>query len=66
MLEFDTPLTKDIADLADREGDLLSRGRPLKSLERLRTRMGNLFLAFLQDPKYNPRAGDFVGRLTDK
>lgn len=63
VLEFDTPLTKDIADLADREGDLLSRGRPLKSMERLRTRMNNLFLEFLETPKYNPRASDFVGRV---
>jgi len=64
VLEFNTPLTKDIADLADREGDLLSRGRPLKSMERLRTRLTNLFLEFLETPKYNPRASDFVGRIT--
>lgn len=61
VLEFTTPLAKDIADLADREGDLLSRGRPLKSLERLRTRLANLFLEFLETPMYNPRATQFVG-----
>lgn len=66
VLEFDTPLTKDIADLADREGDLLSRGRPLKSMERLRSRLSNLFLEFLETPKYNPRASDFVGRTGGK
>ncbi len=60
--EFDAPLTKDIADLADREADLLSRGRPLKSVEKLRTRLSNLFLEFIEDPKFNPRAADFVGR----
>ena len=63
VLEFNTPLTKDIADLADREGDLLSRGRPLKSMERLRSRLASLFLEFLETPKYNPRAADFVGRV---
>jgi len=63
VLEFNTPLTKDIADLADREGDLLSRGRPVKSMDRLRTRLANLFLEFLETPKYNPRAADFVGRV---
>ena len=60
--EFDSPLTKDIADLADREADLLSRGRPLKSVEKLRTRMCNLFLEFIEDPKFNPRAADFINR----
>ena len=66
VLEFNTPLTKDIADLADREGDLLSRGRPIKSMERLRSRLSNLFLEFLETPKYNPRASDFVGRTGGK
>lgn len=28
--EFDSPLTKDIAELVDREADLLNRGRPIK------------------------------------
>ena len=62
VLEFDSALSKDIADLTDREADLLNRGRPIKSMERLRKRLGNLFLEFIENPKYNPRAADFVGR----
>ena len=59
--EFDDPLTRDIADLVDREADLLNRGRSLKSMDRLRVRLNNLVLQFLDNPKYNPRAADFVG-----
>jgi hypothetical protein len=62
VLEFDSALTKDIADLTDREADLLNRGRPVKSMEKLRGRLSNLFLEFLEDPIYNPRASDFVGK----
>ena len=62
VLEFDSPVSTDIADLTDREADLLNRGRPVKSMERLRKRLNNLFLEFIQNPKYNPRAGDFVGK----
>jgi len=58
--EFNSPLTRDIKDLADREADLLNRGRPQKSMEKLRKRMQNLFLEFLQNPEYNPRAKDFI------
>ena len=57
------PLTKDIADLTDREADLLNRGRPIKSMDKLRTRLSNLFLEFMEEAKYNPRAADFVGRV---
>eukprot|EP00605_Chrysophyceae_sp_TOSAG23-4_P001652 GSChrysophyteH1.ASY1.ANO1.1813.1 assembled CDS len=63
VLEFDAPLTKDIADLTDREADLLNRGRPIKSMDKLRTRLSNLFLEFMEEAKYNPRAADFVGRM---
>ena len=62
VLEFDSPITTDIADLTDREADLLNRGRPVKSMERLRKRLSNLFLEFIENPKYNPRAADFVGK----
>lgn len=62
VLEFDSPLTKDIADLTDREADLLNRGRPIKSMDKLRSRLSNLFLEFIEEAKYNPRAADFVGR----
>ena len=60
VLEFDSALTKDIADLTDREADLLNRGRSLKSMERLRKRLANLFLEFINEPNYNPRAADFL------
>jgi hypothetical protein len=33
--EFDCNLTRDLVDLIDREGDLISRGRPESSLEGL-------------------------------
>jgi len=59
--EFDDALTRDICDLVDREADLLNRGRTLKSMERLRVRLNNLVLQFLDDPTYNPRAADFHG-----
>ena len=58
--EFDDPLTRDIADLVDREADLLNRGRSLKSMDRLRVRLNNLVLQFLDNEKYNPRAADFA------
>ncbi len=60
--EFDDPLTRDIADLVDREADLLNRGRSLKSMDRLRVRLNNLVLQFLDNAKYNPRAADFSGK----
>jgi hypothetical protein len=50
----------EIQDLVDREADLLSRNRPLKSMEKLRSRLGNLFLQFLQNSDVNPRAADFI------
>jgi hypothetical protein len=60
--EYDSPLTRDIADLVDREADLLNRGRPIQSMERLRTRLSNLVLQFIETPEYNPRAADFIGK----
>jgi hypothetical protein len=53
-------LTKTLSDLLDRESDLLNRGRPFKSMESLRFRIKNLFLQFIEDPTYNPRAADFI------
>jgi IQ and ubiquitin-like domain-containing protein len=55
-----TELTNEMKELIDREADLISRNRPHKSMERLRLRLSNLFLQFLQDPQYNPRASDFL------
>jgi len=54
--EFDCNLTRDIVELIDREGDLVSRGREAKSLEGLRRRVSNLFLQFIQTPEFNPEA----------
>ncbi|KAJ3192659.1 hypothetical protein HK101_006179, partial [Irineochytrium annulatum] len=54
--EFDCNLTREIVELIDREGDLVSRGRDEKSLEGLRRRVGNLFLQFIQTPEFNPEA----------
>lgn len=53
-------LTKTLSDLLDREADLLNRGRPFKSMESLRFRIKNLFLQFIEDPTYNPRAVEFI------
>ena len=60
MAEVDSPLSNEIKDLIDRESDLLTRNRPLKTMENLRTRLSNCFLQFLQNPKYNPRAADYI------
>lgn len=62
--EFNTPLTNEIKELVDREADLLNRGRPVKNMEKLRTRISNMFLQFLENPQYNPRSGDFVHEKT--
>ncbi|KAJ1452513.1 hypothetical protein M885DRAFT_526877 [Pelagophyceae sp. CCMP2097] len=58
--EFDCALTRDIVDLADREADLLNRGRGWESLDGLRTRLGNLFLQFVETPDFNPEATRFL------
>ena len=58
--EFESPLTRDISDLIDREADLLNRGRPAKSMEKHKVRLNNLFLQFIENPIYNPRAKDFI------
>ncbi|KAL9646102.1 hypothetical protein ABK040_007980 [Willaertia magna] len=49
-------LTLDIVELIDREADLLNRGRKDSSLAGLRKRLSNLFLQFIQHPKFNPEA----------
>lgn len=62
--EVECELTAEIKDLLDREADLISRNRPAKSMERLRMRLSNLFLEFLQNPEFNPRAVDFLKEKT--
>ncbi|TPX55201.1 hypothetical protein PhCBS80983_g05521, partial [Powellomyces hirtus] len=54
--EFDCNLTREIVELIDREGDLVSRGREARSMEGLRRRISNLFLQFIQTPEFNPEA----------
>lgn len=36
------------------------RGRAVKSMESLRLRIHHLFLRFLENPEYNPRAVEFL------
>ena len=49
-----------IVDLIDREGDMLNRGRPVKTLETMRKRLNNLFLHYIENPIFNPRAIEFI------
>lgn len=58
--KHESALTKEAIDLINREADLLNRGRPINSMEGLRVRTRNLFLNFIEDPKYNPRAAEFT------
>lgn len=57
--------SQEMIELIDREADLLSRNRPLKSMSNLRSRLMNLFLQFIQNPACNPRAGDFLVEKKD-
>lgn len=57
--EFDTALTRELAQLIDREVDLLERGRPASSLVGLRQRIRSLFLTFAQTPQFNPAAAPY-------
>ncbi|KAL0234819.1 hypothetical protein PCE1_001855 [Barthelona sp. PCE] len=57
--EFDCALTRDIVDLIDREADLISRNRPVKTMKGLRQRISNLFLRFIETPEFNPEAARF-------
>ncbi|KAI9329984.1 hypothetical protein BDR26DRAFT_1000768 [Obelidium mucronatum] len=57
--EFDCILTREIVELINREGDLVSRGPRYKefgSFTGLRKRISNLFLQFVQTPEFNPEA----------
>lgn len=60
VTEVDSPVSDEIKELVDRESDLISRNRPLNTMEKLRVRLSNLFLQFLQNPQFNPRAADFI------
>jgi hypothetical protein len=58
--QHQSPLTLDMLTLIDREADLLSRNRALTTMVHLRIRLANLFLQFVEDPRYNHRASEFV------
>lgn len=59
VTEFDVPLSRDIAELCDREAEMLGRGRKESSLQGLRKRMANLLLEFVENPEFNPEACRF-------
>jgi len=50
-------LIEEIIALIERESDMLQRGRPDSSLQGLRHRLNNLYLSFIEVPKFNPEAG---------
>ncbi|MCO5594382.1 hypothetical protein L7F22_048412 [Adiantum nelumboides] len=57
--EFDCQLTKELIQLIEREADLMYRNRPSDSLQGLRQRILDLFLKFIQVPKFNPEAATY-------
>ena len=57
--EFSTKLTKDIAELIDRESDLLLRRRDPRTMAGLRKRLSGLFLQFIETPEFNPEASRY-------
>jgi hypothetical protein len=62
--EFDHALSVDIADLCDREADLLSRGRGDAFLDGARKRLVTLFQEFVNTPSFNPEAERFRAKKT--
>ena len=60
--EFSTKLTKDIAELIDRESDLLLRRRDPRTMAGLRKRLSGLFLQFIETPEFNPEASRYWSR----
>jgi IQ calmodulin-binding motif len=58
--EFDCRLTRELAELIDREADLLNRGRSDKSVAGLRQRIRSLFLRFVETPDFNPECSRFM------
>ena len=57
--EFDCGLTREIVELADREADLLNRGRDPAVMTGLRRRIANLFLQFVETPEFNPESARY-------
>ncbi len=62
--EFSHALSVDIADLCDREADLLSRGRGDTFLDGARKRLVTLFQEFINTPTFNPEAERFRAKKT--
>ena len=57
---YDCILTRDMINLIDREADLLNRGRSVKTLTGLRTRLKNLFMQYIEAPEFNPESNKFL------
>jgi hypothetical protein len=62
--EFSHALSVEIADLCDREADLLSRGRGDTFLDGARKRLNTLFQEFINTPTFNPEAERFRAKKT--
>jgi hypothetical protein len=62
--EFNHALSVEIADLCDREADLLSRGRGDTFLDGARKRLVTLFQEFINTPTFNPEAERFRAKKT--
>jgi hypothetical protein len=62
--EFNHALSVEIADLCDREADLLSRGRGDAFLDGARKRLVTLFQEFINTPTFNPEAERFRAKKT--
>ena len=56
VVKFDCKLTREIADLVDRETDLMERGVKHANLSGLRQRILHLYLQYVRTPMFNPEA----------
>lgn len=56
ITKFDCKLTRELADLIDRESDMMERGVKHSNLEGLRQRIMQLYLQYVRTPKFNPEA----------
>jgi len=63
--EFDSKLTREVADLLNREADLLLRGTKKGNLAGLRKRIRNMFLQFCEEPEYNPMSERYLSKHRD-
>lgn len=56
ITQFDCKLTRELADLIDRETDMMDRGVKHSNLGGLRQRIIQLYLQYVRTPKFNPEA----------